>query len=326
MYDTVAIDGDILVYRAAAVGQHTYYDIYEDGELIETFEYSKEAKGYLDDQSEFFMCDTTLYEIRPRLEYFELDEAIKAFDMQIKAIHKTLKANKYKIYLTGKGNYRENIATILKYKGNREGVDKPYWFYNVRDYAVKEHGAIVVNGVEADDCCSVVTYRGFLENPKNPTTVCASVDKDLKNTPGLHFNLDSSDTPELISELDAARNFYQQLLKGDKTTDNIPGCQGLSKKIAEKYKVRKIRTIGDKGAENLLIDCQTPLDMYLRCKEVYSAWYSEQEGWDDETQTYQYKGWNGEDYEKTIDELIKEQADLLWMERSKGDRWNPPTE
>lgn len=325
MFDTVAIDGDILVYRAASVGQHVFYDIYEDGEFTgETFDYHKEAKGYVKDQSEFFMVDTVLYEIRPRTVFYEEEEALKAFDMQIKALKNNLKAKNYKIYLTGKDNYRESVATILKYKGNREYTEKPYWFYNVREHAIKEHGAIVVNGNEADDACSVVAYRGYLANPNNPTTVCASVDKDLRNTPGYHFHLDKDSEPELVTLEEANRGFYQQLLKGDKTVDNIPGCQGLSKSIAAKYGLRKIATIGEKGAENLLADCQTELELYERCYEVYKAWYSEQEGWDAETETYQYVGWDEKQYERTIDEIIKEQADLLWMQRIKGDRWLKP--
>jgi hypothetical protein len=323
IFDTVAIDGDILVYRAASVAQHTYYDIFEDGELIETFKYSKEAKGYVKDQSEFFMEADKLYEIRPRLEYFTEEDAKESFDFQMKSIKSKLKAKKYKIYLTGKGNYREKIATILKYKGNRDNIEKPYWFYNVRKY-VESLGAIVIHGNEADDACSVVAYRGYLENKDNPTTVCVSADKDLRDTPGNHFNPDKDDAVVLITMEQANKNFYQQLLKGDKSSDNIPGCQGLSKLIAEKYGTRKIASIGEKGAEALLDDCVTEWQLYERCYEVYLAWYSEQEGWDSETETYSYKSWDGTDQEKFISELMKEQADLLHMQRIKGDRWHPP--
>src|SRR5690606_25139685 len=147
--------------------------------------------------------------------------------------------------------------------------------------------------------CSVIAYRGYLANPENPTTVCVSIDKDLRNTPGYHFNLDKSEEPELVTLEEANRGFYQQLLKGDKTVDNIPGCEGLSKITATKYKVRKIATIGEKGAEALLADCKTEEEFYERCYEVYRDWYSGQEGWDSETETYQYKGWDGKDYERT---------------------------
>jgi len=322
MFDTVAIDGDILVYRAACAAQHTYYDIYEDGEFIDTVDYAKEAKGYLADQSEFFMKDTTLYEIRPRMVYFSEQDAIEAYDTQLKSIARRVESKNYKTYLTGKGNYREELATILKYKGGRD-QEKPYWFYTVRAHA-ESLGAIVVNGAEADDACSVVAYRGFLANKKNPTTVCVSVDKDLRNTPGFHFNPDKDEEPVLITEEAGNKNFYQQLLKGDRSVDNIPGCQGLSKKIAEKYGVRKIATIGEKGAEALLSDCNTNLELYQRCREVYLAWYSEQKGWDAETSTYQYKSWDDKDMEKTIEELILEQANLLHMQKIKGDRWEIP--
>lgn len=324
MYDTVAIDGDILVYRAACAAQHTYYDIYQDGEIIETFEYSKEAKGYVKDASEFFLEDGTLYEIRPRLEYFTEEEAKKAFDFQMKALKNKLKAKKYKIYLTGKGNYREELATILKYKGNREHTEKPYHFYNVRQHAVEKYGATIIDGVEADDCISVIAYRGYLSDKNKPNTVCVSIDKDLLNTPGYHFNPDKDDEPVLVTLHEANRNFYEQLLKGDRTVDNIPGCQGLTKEIAEKYGTRKIKTIGEKGAKKLLEGCQTEYEMYSRCYEIYFSWYSQQDGWDDEAQTYSYKSWDGSDQEKTIDELMSEQANLLHMQRTKGDRWKPP--
>jgi hypothetical protein len=322
MFDTVAIDGDILVYRAACVAQHTYYDIYEDGELIETMDYAKEATGYVKDESEFFMKDTTLYEIRPRLEFFSEEDAIQAYDYQLAAISKKLKAKNYKTYLTGKGNYRIDLATVLKYKGERS-PEKPYWFYTVRAHA-ESLGAIVVDGAEADDACSVVAYRGFLANETSPTTVCVSIDKDLRNTPGFHFNPDKDEEPVLITRDDANRSFYQQLLKGDKQVDNIPGCQGLSKAVATKYGVRKIATIGEKGAEALLADCTTELELYERCHEVYLSWYRDQEGWDDETLTYQYRSWDEKDYERTIEEVIYEQANLLHMQRVKGDRWEIP--
>lgn len=324
MFDTVAIDGDILVYRAASVAQHTYYDIYADGEFEETVDYAKDAKGYIKDQSEFFMRDNVLYEIRPRLEFFSEEEAKLAFDYQMRTIKTKLKAKNYKIYLTGSGNYREKLATVLKYKGNRDGTEKPYWFYAAREYA-ESLGAIVIQGNEADDACSVVAYRGYLMNPEKPTTVCVSADKDLRNTPGFHFNPDKDEEPVLIGMDEANKNFYQQLLKGDKSSDNIPGCQGLSKKTAGKYKVRKIATIGDKGAEALLADCKTAREHYERCFEVYRDWYSEQDGWDAETETFQYKSWDGSFYERTIDEIMREQANLLHMQRIKGDRWEIPT-
>lgn len=323
-YDTVAIDGDILVYRAAAAGQHTYYDLYEDGELVDTFEYSKDAKGYVKDMSEFFMIDDVLYEIKPRLEYFELEKATNSFDTQMKYIKSKLKAKKYKLYLTGTGNYREKVATIRKYKGTRENVEKPYWLYNVKDYAVNKWGAVVVDNIECDDAISVIAYRGYKHNPDDPNTVCVSADKDLLNTPGYHFNPGKDDEPQLVTMEEANKNFYLQLLKGDKTVDNIPAVEGLSKRIAEKYGIRKGKYLGPKAAEALLEGLTTEQELYERCYEVYEAYYTEQEGWDEEKQKYCYTHWNGTPMERTIAEMIEEQAHLLWMIREKGIHWVKP--
>jgi hypothetical protein len=325
-FDAVAIDGDILVYRAASAAQHTYYDIFQDGELIETFEYSKEAKGYLEEQSEFFMIDTTLYEIRPRKEVFDVGEAHKAFDMQMKAIKRKIKAKKYLLYINGKNNFREEVATVLKYKGNRSAQEKPEHFQAVRDYAVKQWGAKSIDGVETDDCVSVITYNGYKKCPEDPTVVCFSIDKDLLSTPGYHYNPDKDDSPQLVTMEQANKNFYLQLLKGDKSVDNICGCEGLSKRIAEKYGIRKGKYLGPKAAEALLEGLTTEQELYERCYEVYEAYYTEQEGWDEEKQKYCYTHWNGTPMERTIAEMIEEQAHLLWMIREKGVHWKAPVD
>lgn len=57
---------------------------------------------------------------------------------------------KGELFLTGKGNYREYVASIQEYKGNRI-QEKPFYYQDIRDYLVNVHKAQVITGMEADD-------------------------------------------------------------------------------------------------------------------------------------------------------------------------------
>ena len=55
-----------------------------------------------------------------------------------------------KVYLTGTGNFREQIAVTQPYKGNRT-APKPLYLPDVRQYLIDMWGAVVIDGKEADD-------------------------------------------------------------------------------------------------------------------------------------------------------------------------------
>jgi hypothetical protein len=57
-------------------------------------------------------------------------------------------------------------------------------------------------------------------------TIC-SIDKDLKQIPGKHYNW-RKDEFDIVSPVDGLRSFYRNLLIGD-TADNIFGVDGIGK-------------------------------------------------------------------------------------------------
>ena len=63
-----------------------------------------------------------------------------------------------KLYLTGGGNFRFDIATVKPYKGNRK-QEKPFYLPSVRKYLETKWGAVVVEGMEADDALCIVAGR-----------------------------------------------------------------------------------------------------------------------------------------------------------------------
>jgi len=55
------------------------------------------------------------------------------------------------IILSGPGNFRDSIATIKPYKGNRDPTHIPVHYSAIRQYMIDQYCAVVIHGREADD-------------------------------------------------------------------------------------------------------------------------------------------------------------------------------
>ena len=60
----------------------------------------------------------------------------------------------YETYLTGKTNFRHDIAKSHPYKGNRSASEKPEHLGATREHMVNNWGAVVSVNEEADDLIS----------------------------------------------------------------------------------------------------------------------------------------------------------------------------
>lgn len=131
-------------------------------------------------------------------------------------------ATTYCVFLTSddKSNFRNKVATIKPYKGNRH-QEKPFWRDKIRRHLVTSRGAELVFGMEADDALGI---------SQSKDTVICTRDKDLDMIPGYHYTWPCGAQNErplwIQDELGALRCFYSQLITGD-STDNIPGLFGV---------------------------------------------------------------------------------------------------
>jgi DNA polymerase-1 len=150
-------------------------------------------------------------------------------------------ASEYKAFLTGKDNFRKKIYPL--YKANRT-APRPIHLEACRNYLVNEWQAEVVTRIEADD------ILGMEQTLSASPTVIVSIDKDLRQIPGQHFNFVKLDWSE-VDEYTGWFNFYRQFLEGD-ASDNIRGVDG----------------IGPKKAEKLLYG-RTPEEMFQIIRELY---------------------------------------------------------
>ena len=154
-----------------------------------------------------------------------VEYALSSVKRMLRHILEGSKCISYTVYLTGGNNFRDDIATITKYK-DRESR-KPTHYQAIVDYLVHHHDAIVVHGEEADDAMAMDCARfGH---------TIATLDKDLNNVEGWHYNWRHKQLYYVDGD-EAMHNFYCQLLTGD-STDSIPGLYRMTgSKAAAKYK------------------------------------------------------------------------------------------
>ena len=157
-----------------------------------------------------------------------------------------LEAETYQGYLTGKDNFRNDIARTAPYKGNRT-APKPKHLQLIRDYLVSAWDFQVSVGQEADDSIAIEHVS------RNYESIIASIDKDFLQLKGKHWNFVKKEFTE-VTEEEALLNFYLQVLTGDRV-DNIIGLKG----------------IGPVKAKQKLEGCESAADMYSACVEAYGG-------------------------------------------------------
>lgn len=136
-------------------------------------------------------------------------------------LHET-NSSSYKGFISGPENFR--YAIDPEYKANRRDTVRPEWLQPIREHLVVQWNAHVSDGIEADDNLGI---------EQTEDTIICSIDKDLLQIPGKHYNFVSGDFKEIDTRTGWI-NFYTQLIMGDKS-DNIPGYDLLMRqKVPQK--------------------------------------------------------------------------------------------
>jgi len=155
--------------------------------------------------------------------------------------------SEYVLYLTGKGNFRNDYAVTAPYKGNRKDKAKPVHIQALRQHLIDQWAAVVTDGEEADDAIAIAATA------IGDKAIMVSLDKDFDQIPGWHYNFVKR-TKYYVTPEEGMLFFYRQILMGDRI-DNIVGIYG----------------IGEKKSSKLLEDCVTEQDYYNKCVEMYDG-------------------------------------------------------
>lgn len=267
----ILIDGDIVKYRCAASAEKTKYAVQWPNAEVEwlTYDSHKEAN---EAAYKFHLTGDPEPLIWSRKEIQPLEFALQACKTTIESLLAKLNPSKVSIFLSPERTFRHDLARTKPYKGNRV-QPKPKYLKDVEVYLVKQYGATFGSNVEADD------EIGCYLSKYGSGAVSVSIDKDLLQIPGWHYNW-VNDTVRKITPREADFNFYTQMLTGD-ATDNVPGIAGL----------------GPKGAAQLLDGAKSSADLCSRVWNVYRGEFV--------------------DAKKARDYFV-EQAQLLWILREQA--------
>jgi hypothetical protein len=186
--------------------------------------------------------DIVVYRGAASAEKEEQWVALARADQMIQDILADTGSDSYSVYLTGTDNFRREIAP--SYKANRPDERPAHW-QAVREFLVTQHKAEICNGHEADD------QLGIQQDKERGTTVICSIDKDLLQIPGRHYNFVKKTFQEVGID-EGLEHLYLQSLIGDRS-DNIIGVAG----------------IGPVKAAQAL-DGLLPEEWYDKCRELYN--------------------------------------------------------
>lgn len=164
--------------------------------------------------------DILVYRVGFASQDVEVNFACARMDKMLRDICHACDTDQYEVYLTSddKSNFRHELYP--EYKANRK-APKPIWYLELRTYLVAQHRAIVVTDREADDA---LADRQYPTSGLEQTVIC-SIDKDLDQVPGEHYDF-VKDVRYPVTPESGLRFFYYQMLTGDRT-DNIPGIEGI---------------------------------------------------------------------------------------------------
>jgi len=230
---------------------------------------------------------------------------LKLVDDRIQQILTAVEATSSNFYLTdSKANFRNQVATILPYKGHRDTEKPPHW-EAIRQHLIDNYDAEVQYGIEADDAMGIAQTQAVAEietaeleviqygacHKQFPTdTIICSRDKDMDMIPGWHYSWECGKQKErkwFVDDQMGIRSFYKQLLTGD-STDNILGLFGVGKAAA----------------------CVKRIDTYSTEQEMFAECYARY------SERFGYHGYN----------TMLENAQLLWILRNSDGDFYPQGE
>lgn len=309
------IDSDTLLYQAANQAQENRYRFTDDPSQVftgktEAYAWAKDKgieKDYIKDRLELFP--------------YEVGEPSFAFHTLKQSIDKILEQpwlKDYRLLIGGGGNFRDDVATIWKYKGQRPA--KPVLLAQTKDYMRRKYKGRVIEAFdeEADDVIAKMGWKWYRYakeqgDPNASEVVLCYVDKDIDIVPGFRWNYLKGGDVYWQNNVDGFRCFCLQILKGDKQVDNIPGLTRYSHSTAEHFGTRKSTGCGPKIAEKLLEDCTTVPEMMQRVIDVYKFEYGEE--------PFELDTWKFGPKMVTWDYILNENALLLWMRANEGEMY-----
>lgn len=310
----LVIDGDEVAYTVAAACEERGIRVtntISSGEA--TFKTRTKMKDFLKGVD---MPDD-LYSIEDTQIAEPLANALSTVKSKLVNLKEKFKTEQMELYISGDNNFRLSLPLPEQYKSGRKDTMRPLLLSEIKDYLIKYHKAVVVDGDEADAALTTRMWDGYKSKQK---IIAVTVDKDARGSAGWLYNPDKD---ELIyndgygdlylnDKGDVKGNgrvwFYYQLLMGDWGTDTY-----CPRRIAKAI-TGKLPKWGEKTCYDYLSQATYDGEALKLIHDKYLEWFGVDE--------FSYTAWDGSTFKGNYLEALQMIVDCAHMARWKDDRVN----
>lgn len=298
------IDGDIIAYRCAAANERRSVKATHNitGQVSE----HAHRTGFKEHIKDLFTADE--FTLTDQQHPEDIKFALHAIKTTIEALCNSCGAERYEVYISGKDNFRDSLPLPSKYKSNRKDSIRPVQLKECREYLVKHHNAVVVDGEEPDDVLARRCYDGLKSGDVH---IACTIDGDQNGVAGWAYNWTKQREPKLIKGLgeielikenkdfdgSGRKFFFAQWVLGD-AIDGFKPCEIAGKKfgVVSMYK--------------LLGECKTDKECVQAVYKQYKTWYPS---------VVEYTDWTGKPQVTDAIGLMDMYAACCHMRRFPGD-------
>ena len=210
-------------------------------------------------------ADIVCFRVAAASENDPEDIAILRVDKLMRDVLEATQSSEYLAFLTGSNNFRKQINP--EYKAHRKDKPLPKYLGVCREFLVTEWKATVSDGCEADDLLGI---------HQTENSILCSIDKDLLQIPGKHYNFVKQEFQNVTYE-EGIKFFWKQMLIGD-VSDNLFGVAGIGKVKASKL---LDHLTSEEEMQNVVCKLYNNPDRFQTNADCFWIWRNENEQWSD---------------------------------------------
>lgn len=307
----VLIDGDILVFRTAAICETRSVEVtHTKTGKAKVFKNKTAFKDFLKEKDfEYIESDYEFVDIQTINDELSYTFLLKN---QIKSLTETLWYDEVRFLISGDNNFRDSLPLPRKYKGNRDDALKPLLRQECKSYLTGKYKAEVIHGCETDDA---LIYYGYEELAKGNEVIIVSNDKDSNCYSDLKLFDYTKDDAQIIDIPKLGSLWVDPKGKVRGLGFMHYALQMSIGDITDHYKPTDLTNpkvnLGDKGAYELLKDCTSEQEALQVIISRYMAWYPRR---------FTYKDWTGKSHSVIWKDIIDLYHKCVRMRETKDDQ------
>lgn len=243
-----------------------------------------------------------------------LKNALSTIKSKLINLKEKFQTDNMELYFSGSNNFRLKLPLPEQYKSNRKDNLRPLLLTDIKDYLIKYHKAVVVDGDEADQMIAQRMWDGYKSKTK---IIAVSRDKDARGNLGHLYNPEKDELIFIdgfgkleIDDKGKVRGFgriwlYYQWLMGDWGTDRFCPRQIV------KAVTGKSPTFGEKSCYNYLSSATDDKEAVQLVYDKYIEWFGRE--------PFSYIDWEGKTFTGNYLDAMQMILDCARMKRFDGD-------